>query len=52
VDDGIVVVANDEDGVEDVIVLAAGVVEETGNIRRSSWVKNAKGDNHFISCQT
>ncbi len=50
-DDNAVVVANDEDGVDDDTVLTAGVVKETGNIRRSSWVKNTKGDTHFISCQ-
>jgi hypothetical protein len=51
VDDNAVVVANDEDGVDDVTVLTAVVVEETKNICTSSWVKNNKGDTHFISCQ-
>ncbi len=44
-----VVVCNDEEGIDDVTVLTAVVVEETKNIRQSSWVKNTKGDNHFIS---
>jgi hypothetical protein len=47
-DEETVVVANDEEGVDDGTVLTAGVVEETRNIRKRSWVKNTKGVNHFF----